>query len=35
VGALEDLAGLDPKLTARMLSLEVSRIETESRQQLT
>ena len=30
VGALEDLAGLDPKLTARMLDLEVQRIERES-----
>lgn len=34
VGALEDLAGLDPKLTARMLALEVSRIEAEGRTQL-
>jgi Ni,Fe-hydrogenase III large subunit len=34
VGALEDLAGLDPKLTARMLELEVKRIEQESRSQL-
>lgn len=34
VGALEDLAGLDPKLTARMLDLEVQRIERESRAQL-
>ena len=34
VGALEDLAGLDPKLTARMLALEVSRIEAAGRAQL-
>jgi len=34
VGALEDLAGLDPKLTARMLAMEVKRIEQEGRAQL-
>jgi hypothetical protein len=34
VGALEDLAGLDPKLTARMLAMEVKRLETEGRAQL-
>jgi len=34
VGALEDLAGLDPKLTARMLALEMKRIEAEGRAQL-
>lgn len=34
LGALEDLAGLDPKLTARMLAMEVKRIETEGRAQL-
>lgn len=34
LGALEDLAGLDPKLTARMLGMEVTRIEAEGRAQL-
>ncbi|MDO8363197.1 MAG: protoglobin domain-containing protein [Actinomycetota bacterium] len=34
VGALEDLAGLDPKLTARMLELEVKRLEQACRAQL-
>ena len=34
VGALEDLAGLDPKLTARMLSLEVKRLEEDGRAQI-
>lgn len=34
LGALEDLAGLDPKLTARMLAMEVKRIEDEGRGQL-
>ncbi len=34
VGALEDLAGLDPKLTARMLAMEVKRLEAEGRAQL-
>jgi hypothetical protein len=34
LGALEDLAGLDPKLTARMLAMEVKRIEAEGRAQL-
>ena len=34
VGALEDLAGLDPKLTARMLAMEVKRIEAAGRAQL-
>ena len=34
VGALEDLAGLDPKLTERMLQLELKRIEEQGRSQL-
>jgi hypothetical protein len=34
VSALEDLAGLDPKLTARMLAMEVTRIEAAGRAQL-
>lgn len=34
VGALEDLAGLDPKLTARMLAMEVKRLEAEGRAQM-
>jgi hypothetical protein len=35
VGALEDLAGLDPKLTDRMLQMELKRIEEQGRSQLT
>jgi hypothetical protein len=34
VGALEDLAGLDPKLTDRMLQLELKRLEEQGRAQL-
>ena len=34
VGALEDLAGLDPKLTDRMLQMELKRIEDLGRSQL-
>ncbi len=34
VGALEDLAGLDPKLTERMLQLELKRLEEQGRDQL-
>jgi hypothetical protein len=34
VGALQDLAGLDPKLTDRMLQLELQRLEQRGREQL-
>lgn len=34
VGALQDLAGLDPKLTDRMLQLELKRLEDQGRAQL-
>ena len=34
VGALQDLAGLDPKLTDRMLQLELKRLEEQGRAQL-
>ena len=34
VGALEDLGGLDPKLTDRMLQLELKRLEDQGRSQL-
>lgn len=34
VGALENLAGLDPKLTQRMLSIEVRQLESNAREQM-